>query len=167
MIHRFFTRSRSVTCALLWLAVSISACSRDQGGGKTSSEFKVALLTPGPISDQSWNGGAYQGLLRVRDSLGATISHIQTKTPAEFEENFRQYGAQGYDLVFGHGFEFQDAAVRVAPDYPKTIYWPPSGTRPGPNVAGIEFAFGDASYLAGVLAGATTKTGVIGTIGGT
>ena len=44
-----------------------------------------------------------------KDSLGAEISHIQTKTPAEFEENFRQYGAQGYSIVFGHGFEFQDA----------------------------------------------------------
>ena len=50
--------------------------------------FKVALLTPGPISDQSWNGGAYQGLMRIKDSLGATVSHIQTKTPAEFEEQF-------------------------------------------------------------------------------
>jgi basic membrane lipoprotein Med (substrate-binding protein (PBP1-ABC) superfamily) len=133
----------------------------------TGRAFRVALLTPGAISDQSWNGGAYQGLLRIRDSLGAQISHIQTKTPAEFEENFRQYGAQGYDLVFGHGFEFQDAAVRVAPDYPKTIYVTTSGNRTGPNVAGIEFAFGDASYLAGILAGAMTKTGVIGTIGGT
>jgi basic membrane protein A and related proteins len=134
---------------------------------ENQDRFKVALLTPGPISDRSWNGGAYDGLRRIQDSLGASISHIQTKTPAEFEENFRQYGAQGYDLVFGHGFEFQDAAVRVAPDYPKTIYVTTSGNRTGPNVAGIEFAFGDASYLAGVLAGAMTKTGVIGTIGGT
>ena len=62
------------------------------------TDFKVALLTPGPISDQSWNGGAYEGLMRIRDSLGAQVSHIQTKTPAEFEENFRQYGAQGYSL---------------------------------------------------------------------
>ena len=136
-------------------------------GQSTDQPFRVALLTPGPISDQAWNGGAYKGLLRVRDSLGATVSHIQTKTPAEFEEQFRQYGAQGYDLVFGHGFEFQDAAMRVAPDYPRTIYVVTSGSSVGANVAGIEFAFGDASYLAGMLAGATTKTNVIGVIGGT
>src|SRR4051812_27595765 len=85
------------------------ACSRGNGDNAERASqpaFRVALLTPGPISDQSWNGGAYQGLLRIRDSLGAEISHIQTKTPAEFEENFRQYGAQGYAVVFGHGFEF-------------------------------------------------------------
>ena len=133
----------------------------------SSAPFRVALLTPGPISDQSWNGGAYQGLLRIRDSLGATVSHIQTKTPAEFEEQFRQYGAQGYDLVFGHGFEFQDAAKRVGPDYPQTIYVMTSGSSVGVNVAGIEFAFADASYLAGMLAGTMTRSNVIGVIGGT
>ena len=69
----------------------------------------------------------------------AETSAIQTKTPAEFEENFRQYGAQGYDLVIGHGFEYQDAAVRVAPEFPKTVYVTTSGNQVGPNLAGIEF----------------------------
>jgi basic membrane protein A and related proteins len=132
-----------------------------------STTFRVALLTPGPISDQSWNGGAYKGLMRIRDSLGATVSHIQTKTPAEFEEQFRQYGSQGYDLVFGHGFEFQDAAKRVGPDFPRTIYVTTSGSASGANVAGIEFAFSDASYLAGLIAGTMTKSNILGVIGGT
>ena len=132
-----------------------------------SRSFRVALLTPGPISDQSWNGGAYQGLLRIRDSLGAAISHIQTKTPAEFEEQFRQYGSQNYDLVFGHGFEFQDAAARVGPDYPKTVYVTTSGSASGSNVAGMEFGFGDASYLAGMIAANMSRSNVLGVIGGT
>jgi basic membrane lipoprotein Med (substrate-binding protein (PBP1-ABC) superfamily) len=138
-----------------------------EGGAGTDATFRVALLTPGPISDQSWNGGAYAGLTRIRDSLGAQISHIQTKTPAEFEENFRQYGAQGYSLVFGHGFEFQDAAERVAPDFPKTLYVTTSGNRVGPNLAGMEFSFEEASYLAGMVAGRMTRSNTIGVIGGT
>jgi basic membrane protein A and related proteins len=132
-----------------------------------SRPFRVALLTPGPISDRSWNGGAYDGLVAIRDSLGAKISHVQTKTPAEFEENFRQYGAQGYDLVIGHGFEFQDAAVRVGPEFPKTMYITTSGNTVKANVAGIQFAFEEASYLAGILAAGMTKSGAIGAIGGT
>lgn len=158
------------TAALLVFA----ACS---GGDKSAVDaaattpalkpFRVALLTPGPISDQSWNGGAYQGLMRIKDSLGASVSHIQTKTPAEFEEQFRQYGAQGYDLIFGHGFEFQDAARRVAPEFPRSVFVTTSSNSSGANVAGIEFAFADASYLAGMVAGAMTRTGVLGAIGGT
>ena len=132
-----------------------------------TTSFKVALLTPGPISDQSWNAGAYRGLMRIRDSLGAEVSHIETKTPAEFDENFRHYGAAGYNLVFGHGYEFQDAARRVAPEFPRTIYVTTSGTTSGPNLAGIAFGFTDASYLAGVVAGSLTRTNRLGMIGGT
>ena len=98
-------------------AFTLGGCSgSDKAQKGADSSFKVALLTPGPISDKSWNGGAYAGLMAIKDSLGAEVSHIQTKTPAEFDENFRQYGAKGFNLVFGHGFEFQDAAIRVAPD---------------------------------------------------
>ena len=133
----------------------------------TDEDFRVALLTPGPISDQSWNAGAYEGLMRIRDSLGAQVSHIQTRTPADFEENFRQYGTQGYDLVIGHGFEFQDAAERVAPDHPETVFIVTSGNRVGDNVAPVVFGFDEPSYLAGVLAGHLTRSGVVGLIGGT
>jgi basic membrane lipoprotein Med (substrate-binding protein (PBP1-ABC) superfamily) len=105
--------------------------------------------------------------MRIRDSLGAQVSHIQTKTPAEFDENFRQYGAAGYDLVFGHGFEFQDAARRAAPEFPRTIYVTTSGTTTGPNLAGISFGFTEASYLAGVVAGSLTHSNRVGMIGGT
>src|SRR5439155_15212560 len=123
-LERTMNRIRAVLSTSLHMSVfAIAAC---RGGRSNAARgdnlMKVALLTPGPISDQSWNGGAYEGLLRIRDSLHATVSHIQTKTPAEFEENFRQYGAQGYTLVFGHGFEFQDAARRAGREYPKTVY---------------------------------------------
>jgi basic membrane lipoprotein Med (substrate-binding protein (PBP1-ABC) superfamily) len=163
-LHKCDVR-RFCTLVLSLLGFTISGCSNKPVSSQP--DFKVALLTPGPISDQSWNGGAYSGLLMIRDSLGAKISHIQTKTPAEFDENFRQYGAQSYSLVFGHGFEFQDAALRVAPNYPRTIYITTSGTSTAANVAGIEFAFEEASYLAGMMAGAMTRTGIVGMIGGT
>ena len=157
------------TTIVLLVAITATACS---GPAKSSSinsgrPFKVALLTPGPISDKSWNGGAYEGLMAIRDSLGAEVSHIQTKTPAEFDENFRQYGAKGFTLVFGHGFEFQDAALRVAPSYPSTIYITTSGTSVARNVGGVDFAFEEASYLAGIVAGRMTKSNTLGVIGGT
>jgi basic membrane protein A len=150
----------------------LSACGGSGNGTDVAkrasdSTFRVALLTPGPISDQGWNGSAYAGLMRIKDSLGAQVSHIQTKTPAEFEENFRQYGSSGYALVFGHGFEFQDAASRVAPEFPKTIYVTTGGTAVGPNQAAMSFSFDEPSYLAGILAASMSKSGTVGCIGGT
>lgn len=156
-----------VGLALVLACGESSGCRETAGASPRDSTFCVALLTPGPISDQSWNGGAYQGLLRIRDSLDARVSHIQTKTPADFEENFREYGARGFNLVFGHGFEFQDAANRVAPQFPNTIYVTTSGNTAIGNVAGISFSFADASYLAGILAGSMSHSGTVGVIGGT
>lgn len=163
---------RFSTLPVLAITLLMTACgsskvnTADSAGSAQVTSLRVALLTPGPISDQAWNGGAYAGLQRIKDSLGAKISHIQTKTPAEFDENFRLYGEQGYSLVFGHGFEYQDAAKRVAPTFPRTIYVTTSGNLTGPNIAGLEFAFEDGAYLAGIVAGASTHTGTIGVIGG-
>ena len=169
-----FVSQKSVAVVLLiHIGVGIlTACSAPKNDAPNTaagakSSFSVALLTPGPISDQSWNGGAYNGLLRIRDSLDADISHIQTKTPSEFEENFRQYGAQGYSLVFGHGFEFQDAAARVGPAFPRTVFVTTGGTRTSANVAAISFAFEQPSYLAGMVAASVSRTGTLGCIGGT
>ena len=147
------------------LALGILACRGTER--RTDDVFRVALLTPGPITDQSWNGGAYAGLMRIKDSLHAQVSHIQTKTPAEFEENFRQYGASGYNLVFGHGFEFQDAAARVSPSYPRTMYVTTGGNTTGKNLAAMSFSFDEPSYLAGMVAAFATKSVVVGCIGGT
>ena len=156
---------------LVLTAATILGCSgraSERAPAAGTGAFRVALLTPGSISDQSWNGGAYRGLLRIRDSLGAQTSNIETQTPAEFDENFRQYGAQHYDLVFGHGFEFQDAAKRVAPRFPQTAYVITSGdVAQPPNLAGIAFALTQPSYLAGMTAAGISRSHLIGCIGGT
>ena len=139
------------------------SCSRQQDNAEA---FRVALLSPGPISDAGWNAAAYEGLLKIRDELGAEISQIETKTPSEFEESFRDYARRGFDLVFGHGFEFQDAAAKVAPDFPGTVFITTSGNTVRSNVAPMIFELEQATYLAGMLAAMMSRTGKIGAVGG-
>lgn len=131
-----------------------------------SGAMKVALLTPGPISDAGWNAGAYEGLEQIRDSLGAEVSHVETRTPAEFEEAFRDYARRGFRLVFGHGFEFQDAAARAGADYPNTIFITTSGSTVRPNVSPMVFQLEEGTYLAGMLAAGLSRSGTIGFVGG-
>jgi basic membrane lipoprotein Med (substrate-binding protein (PBP1-ABC) superfamily) len=128
--------------------------------------MRVGLVTPGSVSDAAWNSGAYQGLLRIRDSLNLPISQVEARTPAEQSEALRTYAAEGYALVFAHGFEFQDAAERVSADYPKTVFIVTSGRRARGNVSPLIFRLEEASYLAGMVAGGLTKTNVLGFIGG-
>ncbi len=128
--------------------------------------MRVGLITPGSIADAAWNSAAYQGLQRIRDSLGFQISHVEARTPAEQAEALRTYAAQGYDLVFAHGFEFQDAAERVSSEYPKTLIIVTSGRRAHGNVAPLIFRLEEASYLAGMVAGRLTRSNVLGFVGG-
>jgi basic membrane protein A and related proteins len=128
--------------------------------------FKVGLLTPGPVSDAGWNAGAYEGLVLIQKELDAEINQIETKTPAEFEQGFRDYASSGYHLVFGHGFEFQDAAAAVASTFPQTVFITTSGTTVRDNVAPVVFEIEQATYLLGMLAAKQTKTGKIGAVGG-
>jgi basic membrane protein A and related proteins len=143
------------------LLVALAACSHPHG-----SKVRVGLITPGSIADAAWNSGAYQGLMRIRDSLGLEVSQIEARTPAEQSEALRTYAAQGYDLVFAHGFEFQDPAERVSGEYPRTVFIVTSGRRARGNVSPLIFRLEEASYLAGMVAGGLTKTGILGFIGG-
>jgi len=150
------------TCCLLpWLLL---AC-----GGEApapAAAFRVALLTPGSIADGGWNAGAYEGLLAIRDQLGAEVRHVETRTPAEFEEGFRDFAGRGLDLVFGHGFEYQEAAAKVAAEFPDTVFITTSGNTARSNVAPMVFELEQAIYLCGVLAARMSETGMLGLIGG-
>jgi basic membrane protein A and related proteins len=159
-------KNAAATVALLLGGIAVTACGGKRGAAPAEASFKVALLTPGPISDAGWNAGAYEGLQAVAKQLGAKVSHVQVKSPSEFEEQFRAYAAQGYALCFGHGFEFQDAAARVAAEYPGTVFVTTSGSRTAPNLAPIVFELEQATYLCGLVAGRMTKSGKAGLVGG-
>lgn len=143
-----------------------SSCTREEASQGGPAAFKVALLTPGPVSDAGWNALAYEGLLKIRDDLGAEISQIQTRTPAEFEEGFRDYARRGFNLVFGHGFEFQDAAAAVSPEFPNTVFITTSGNTVRKNVAPLRFMLEEATYLEGMMAAMLSKSGKAGVVGG-
>lgn len=133
-----------------------------------SSGFRVALITPGSIADQAWNSGAYAGLNLIRDSLGARVSHVEARTPGEQEEALRTYAVQGYDLVFGHGFEFQGPSERIGASYPTTVFVVTSGERVSSrgNVVPLVFGIEEGTYLAGMVAGGMTRSNRIGFVGG-
>ena len=128
--------------------------------------LRVGLLTPGSITDGGWNAIAYEGLQRAKTELGAEISNQETKSPAENLEGFRAYGAKGFDVAFGHGFEYQDPAKQAGAEYPKTVFITTSGTTIAPNVAPMRFELEEATYLLGVIAARESKSGKAGLVGG-
>lgn len=131
--------------------------------GFEANAFKVGLILPGPISDASWNAAAYRGLTEAKQRLGVEVSFQENVRMAEFEAAFRDYAKKGYDLIIGHGFQFNDAALKVSKDFPKSKFLVTASTiKQEPNLASVEYKWSEAAFLAGALAAMMTKTNVIG-----
>lgn len=130
------------------------------------ASFRVALLTPGPVSDAGWNAAAFDGLRLIKDRLGAETALVQTTSPADFDDAFRDFATRGFNLVFAHGFEYTDAALKAGHDFPRTYFVVTSGSGSSANVASLSFQIEQAAYVEGVLAGEMTKSGVAGAVGG-
>lgn len=155
-----------ITAVLLLTACSGGDRNPEPDTSASAPAFRAALLTAGPVSDAGWYAGAYEGLQMLRDSLGAEISHQQTRTPAEFDEAFRSYASAGYDLIFAHGFEYQDAAIRAGGEFPDVTIVVSGGGRISANVVPLIFTLEEGSYLAGMVAAGMTVTGTLGMVGG-
>jgi basic membrane lipoprotein Med (substrate-binding protein (PBP1-ABC) superfamily) len=153
------------TASALLMGCGTGEPARD-AADQSAPTLKVALLTSGPVSDAGWYAGAYEGLLMIRDSMGAEISHQQTRTPAEFDEAFLSYAAAGYGLIFAHGFEYQDAALRAAERFPSTTIVVSGGGKVAANVVPLVFTLEEGSYLAGMVAAGMSRSGILGMVGG-
>ena len=110
---------------------------------KSHEEFKVVLLLPASITDGGWNALAYEGLKAIEKELGAKISHVESRTPTDQEAHFRDYALNGYQLIFGHGYEYQDPAKEVAPDFPETVFIASSGGTITDNISPMIFGIID------------------------
>jgi len=148
------------------LAVLLAACNSHRTTSTTSAGFRVALLTPGSVSDAGWNAAAFNGLQLIKTKLGAETALVQTKSPADFEDAFRDFASRGFDLIFAHGFAYSDAALEVAQQFPNTYFVVSSGSASSNNVASITFNVDQAPFVEGVLAGGVSKTEDVGAIGG-
>ncbi len=78
----------------------------------------MALVLPDVITDLSWNAVAYQGLEAASKELGFRFTYQERVADADVERVLRDYAEQGYDFILAESFNYQDATVRVAQDYP-------------------------------------------------
>lgn len=130
-----------------------------------ADEFKAGLLTQGSATESGWNLIAYNALQRVGNELGAEVSNVELDdNPASYEKAFRDYASRGANVIIGHGFQFEDAAMEVAPDFPDTVFLVTSSVTFEDNVVGVNLDAYQPFFLIGMLAGLRGDKG--GYIGG-
>lgn len=148
------------------LLVVLAAGLLNVSGIAFANPIKVALVLPGSITDKSWNQAGYEGLMRVKEELGVEVAFSEKVAQPDQAEALADYARRGYNVVAGHGGEFQEAANRVADRYPDTIFIVHNGVEPnGKNVAITEFNYGQFGYILGYMAGKMTKVEKTGFIG--
>jgi basic membrane protein A len=131
--------------------------------------LKVALILPGRIDDVSWNQAMYEGLMKVKREMGDALQVKVTEevyNVADTEPALRDFASLGYDLVIGHGFQFQETMMKVAPQFPKVKFALASGFKLKPNVAIYDVNLQEGGYIMGILAGLLTKSDKVGVLGG-
>ncbi|MGH4037758.1 MAG: BMP family protein [Sphaerochaeta sp.] len=134
---------------------------------KGIGDLKIVLILPGPINDQSWNATNYAGLVASNEQLGTKMEYIENVPASDYESTFRNYAERGYDLIMAAGTQFDDAANKVAADYPDTTFCVVNGFQADySNVAPIFPKEYEASYVAALIAGEVSENGQFATIGG-
>ncbi|MEM3506039.1 MAG: BMP family protein [Candidatus Bathyarchaeia archaeon] len=131
--------------------------------------LKVALILPGKIDDVSWNQAAYEALMWLKKEYGDEIEVTYTEgvyDPVDIVPALRDYAEKGYDFIIGHGFQFMEPIIEVAPDYPNVGFALGTGYKTVENSAIYDVRLEEGGYLMGVLAALMTKTNKIGVIGG-
>lgn len=131
-----------------------------------SADLKIAMILPGPITDNDWNSVGYNGLQAAAKELGVEVAYAENVTDADAERLLRDFAERGYGLIFAHSFSFGDAALNAAEAYPNVTFMAGTAQSLAPNLGTYSNPDYQGAYLAGMLAAGTSKTGAIGWVGG-
>lgn len=176
---RFSRRSFLLTSsATLASSVLLKACASPSTSPETTaspgsapaspagSDFKVAIILPGVITDKAWNQAGYEGLNEIQKKQGAEIAYVEKIGQAEQAEALSDFARRGFNLVYAHGGQFDAAIQQVAGQFPKTFFVGVNGAASGPNIAALRIDHLQASYLCGIIAANLSKSKKIAYLAG-
>ena len=157
-------------------AVGLAACgnraSRSNSNSDAKTDLKAAIVTDtGGVDDKSFNQSAWEGLQEWGKENGLSKDHgftyFQSTNESEYANNLEQAASSGYKAIFGIGFALRNAVEAAAKDHSDINYVIIDDEIKGQdNVASALFADNEAAYLAGVAAAKTTKSKIVGFVGG-
>ena len=127
-------------------------------GEAQAKKIKVAIVLPGVITDKAWNELGHKGIKTIEKELGAEVAFVEKVAQPDQAEAMGDFARRGFDLVFGHGGEFDAAAKQVGAKFAKTWFVVTNGNVSGTNIASMQINHWQVAFLGGVAAGMMTKT---------
>lgn len=108
---------------------------------------------------------AYEGLMAIEAELGAEVAN-RVATEAEARDAMRAYAQEGFDLILGHGFEYNGPGVELSAQFPDTVFVSTSGNQTSQNAGALRFYLEQSFYLAGYASALISESKVLAMIGG-
>ncbi|MGH9830433.1 MAG: BMP family lipoprotein [Blastocatellia bacterium] len=153
---------------ILASALMLPACTKMLGDSESDRGKKhVGIVYDlGGKDDKSFNSAAYAGITRAAHDFPIVLRDVEPGDLTALEPSMRAFAERGYDLIIGVGFDQANIMEGVARDYPNLKFAIIDGVIDLPNVASLIFKEHQGSFLVGMIAARTTKTGKIGFVGG-
>ena len=150
---------KGVLALLTTVSLSLAATS------VSAQDLKIGFVYVGPIGDHGWTYRHDVGRLAIEKALGTKVktTYVESvKEGPDAERVIQQLAASGHKLIFTTSFGFGNPTVKVAKRNPGVMFEHATGYKRGKNVATYMARFYEGRYVAGVIAGKLSKSGVIG-----
>jgi basic membrane lipoprotein Med (substrate-binding protein (PBP1-ABC) superfamily) len=131
--------------------------------------LKVGVALVSPAAELGWTKQHTLGADAIKAALGARaeINVIDNVfQPQDAERVFRSFAMSGHQLIYGTSFSHSVSIARVAPQFPGVAFDCCAGSKLLANLGAFEARYHEGTYLAGIAAALTSKTGKLGFVGG-
>ncbi len=129
--------------------------------------LKVAFAYVGPVGDAGWTFAHDRARKEVQAQFGDKIvtSFVENvPEAADAERVLRDMVDQGNTLIFGTTFGYMEPMLHVAADAKAVKFEHATGYKTADNLRTYDSRTYEGAYLAGIVAGAMTKTNSLGVV---
>ena len=133
-----------------------------------AAPLKIAFAYIGPVGDGGWTFAHDNGRKAVEREFGERVqTTFVEKVPesADAERVFRDLAGQGNTLIFGTTFGYMEPMLKVAADHKDVKFEHATGYKQADNLRTYDSRTYEGAYMAGIIAGAMTKTNTLGVVG--
>ncbi|PIF25272.1 nucleoside-binding protein [Acidovorax sp. 56] len=130
--------------------------------------LKIAFAYVGPVGDGGWSFAHDNGRKAIEKEFGdKVVTSFVESVPesADAERVLRDLAGQGNKLIFGTTFGYMESIQKIAGDLKDVKFEHATGYKTAENVRTYDSRTYEGAYMAGVIAGAMTKSNTLGVVG--
>jgi basic membrane protein A and related proteins len=131
--------------------------------------LEVGFVYVSPIGTSGWTFEHERGRQALARAMGSRLSTRAVESVpegADSERVMRDMATEGVQLIIATSFGYLEPALRVAADFPQLRIEHAGGHKTAKNLSTYNARFYEARWLAGMLAGRSSTSGVAGYVAG-